>query len=46
MPMGCAEVQATERFQTPWDRSRCDRALRVVRDTHKRKPLLKELVEN
>lgn len=46
MPMGRAEVQATERFQTPWDRSRRDRLLRVVRDTHKRNPLLKELEEN
>lgn len=46
MPMGRAEVQATERFQSPWDRSRRDRLLRVVRDTHKRNPLLNELVEN
>ena len=46
MPMGRAEVQATERFQTPWDRSRRDRVLRVVRDTYKRNPQLKELVEN
>lgn len=46
MPTDCAEAQATECFQTPWDRSRRDRLLRVVRDTHKRNPLLKELVEN
>ena len=46
MPMGCAEVQAAERFHTPRDRSRRDRLLRVVRDTRNRNPLLKELVEN
>lgn len=46
MPMGRAEAEATERFHTPWDRSRRDRLLRVVRDAHKRNPLLKELVEN
>ena len=46
MPMGRAEVQAAERFQTPRDWSPRDRLLRVVQDTHKRNPLLKELVEN
>lgn len=46
MPMGRAEMQTAERFQPPWDRSRCDRLPRVVRDAQKRNPLLKELVEN
>lgn len=46
MPMGRAEVQAAERFQTPWDRSPRDRLPRAVRDAQKRNPLLKELVEN
>ena len=36
-------AQTTERYYAPWDRSRPDRLTGIVRDGHKRDPLLSEL---
>ena len=36
-------VQTTERYYAPWDRSRRDRVARIVLGAHKRDPLLAEL---
>ena len=41
--LGHSSVQTTERYYAPWDRSRRDRLARIVRDAHKRDPLLAEL---
>lgn len=41
--LGHSSVQTTERYYAPWDRSRRDRLTRIVRDAHKRDPLLAEL---
>ncbi len=41
--LGHSSVQTTERYYAPWDRSRRDRLTRIVRDAHKREPLLTEL---
>ncbi len=46
MLLGHGSVQTTERYYAPWDRSRRDRLARIVRDAHKRDPLLKELYED
>ena len=34
--------EPTERYSAPWDRSRRDRLAWIVRDAHKRDPLLAE----
>ncbi len=44
--LGHSSVQTTERYYAPWDRSRRDRLTRIVRDAHKRDPLLAELYED
>ena len=44
--LGHSSVQTTERYYAPWDRSRRDRLARIVRDAHKRDPLLSELYED
>ena len=41
--LGHSSVQTTERNYAQWDRSRRDRLARIVRDAHKRDPLLAEL---
>ena len=41
--LGHSSVQTTERYYAPWDRSRRNRLARIVRDAHKRDPLLAEL---
>ena len=41
--LGHSSVHTTERYYAPWDRSRRDRLARIVRDAHKRDPLLAEL---
>ena len=41
--LGHSSVQTTERYYAPWDPSRRDRLTRIVRDAHKRDPLLAEL---
>ena len=41
--LGHSNMQTTERYYAPWDRSRRDRLARIVRDAHKRDPLLAEL---
>ena len=41
--LGHSSVQTTERYYAPWDRSRRERLARIVRDAHKRDPLLAEL---
>ena len=40
--LGHSSVKTTERYYAPWDKSRRDRLTRVVRDAHKRDPLLPE----
>ena len=44
--LGHSSMQTTERYYAPWDRSRRDRLARIVRDAHKRGPLLAELYED
>ena len=44
--LGHSSVHTTERYYAPWDRSRRDRLARIVRDAHKRDPLLAELYGN
>ena len=44
--LGHSSVQTTERHYAPWDRSRRERLARIVRDAHKRDPLLAELYED
>ena len=44
--VGHSSVQTTESRTAPWDRFRRDRLARIVRDAHKRDPLLAELYED
>ena len=41
--LGHRSVQTTEKYYAPWDGSRRDRLTQVVRDAHRRDPLLGEL---
>ena len=44
--LGHSSIQTTERYYAPWDVSRRNRLLRVVRDAHNRDPLVKWLAES
>ena len=41
--LGHGSVQTSERYYAPWDRPQRDRQARIVRDAHKRDPLLAEV---